>query len=265
MLAFVLVTLAATVPAAGSFFDITYRIDSADQPIGGDPADWVDTNNAFAITTPGLGGSAGLYRATGNTGAAVIRVNDHPDAPIGKFNFIVEIESADRPGADWLYGLYTSNDASAGAGSLGAMIDESTGTMKLGWMMPDSFFDVFLESPIPGFDPNRRAHKYLGMAMEDVNQNGLRDAGDVLYVGYGSDPKLVDPVGLVEWEYLVVTSDEPKFADVFVYYAGLYAKQLTGVPGQSAPGFDNFTLAIPEPATLALVALGGLAMLRRRR
>ena len=30
-------------------------------------------------------------------------------------------------------------------------------------------------------------------------------------------------------------------------------------------GVDNITLAIPEPATLSLLALGGLAMLRRRR
>jgi hypothetical protein len=42
----------------------------------------------------------------------------------------------------------------------------------------------------------------------------------------------------------------------------------TGAPGNRDQGYDNIRLAdsfLPEPATVTLLGIGGLAMLRRRR
>ena len=44
--------------------------------------------------------------------------------------------------------------------------------------------------------------------------------------------------------------------------AGLY---ISNVHGEGSVIFDNFAVTIPEPASLGLLALGGLALLRRRR
>lgn len=44
--------------------------------------------------------------------------------------------------------------------------------------------------------------------------------------------------------------------------AGLY---ISNVHGEGSVIFDNFALTVPEPASLGLLALGGLALLRRRR
>lgn len=38
-----------------------------------------------------------------------------------------------------------------------------------------------------------------------------------------------------------------------------------GSATESEIAFDNLTVAIPEPGTMGLLSLGGLALLRRRR
>jgi hypothetical protein len=84
------------------------------------------------------------------------------------------------------------------------------------------------------------------------------NAFDFFYSDGTSSRRLISPVsaGLV-WDFHDITSDLSPGKTLVA----------CGIFGNSScpTGVDDFSLVVPEPATLGLLALGGLALIRRRR
>jgi autotransporter-associated beta strand protein len=104
-------------------------------------------------------------------------------------------------------------------------------------------------------------YTYLG----DLNLDGKVDDNDVtmLVLNYGTGWKPGRPAGPAYWQDGDVAKYDGKIDDndvtalVLNYGAGWK-------PGMGGP-LGGISAAVPEPATLALLALGGLAVLQRRR
>jgi hypothetical protein len=86
-------------------------------------------------------------------------------------------------------------------------------------------------------------------------------------LGFSSDTAFIDPMSLGDANQVVPVVTDSTYVDSTMGYAGLYHG---GAAGGSATNrdaqFDNVSLdVVPEPATMSLLALGGLAGLIRRR
>lgn len=111
----------------------------------------------------------------------------------------------------------------------------------------------YLELTIGGLDTNTGQFTGVTGILYDSDSSG----------NLGNALKTLDDNG--NGGYTTLASGLASDTEVYAYFGGF------SPGGQSIDGFDNFTVTlpdtnpIPEPASAALVALGGLAMLHRRR
>jgi hypothetical protein len=105
---------------------------------------------------------------------------------------------------------------------------------------------------------------YLGTVQIDGSGSHDRDAGAVVqwYWDLTGDGNYIDATGMapkVTWDYLVNTLGLKPGLD---HQIGL--KVLDDDNEWSSPAFSSIYVAIPEPTSFAMLALGGLALIRRR-
>lgn len=92
--------------------------------------------------------------------------------------------------------------------------------------------------------------------------------GGQLHIELGFD--LDNETGTLSW-FEIGNPSNGGFEDLGPFWDpsddGTYAlsEVLINVNGADGNGIDNFMIAVPEPASLALLGLGGLVMIRRRR
>ncbi len=177
-------------------------------------------------------------------------VDSDPADNVGGVDFF-EVQIAND--ADYLYVRNTYHTANAISTFMGIDIDEDTATG----------FNIFGLDLI-GQDAGWQ-NDYPFTSGDDVFNDGYGMSGDFFGIGAG----LLAPYGdFVTREMAIplnVTLNEdgsPLFPDDTIRI--LFWTDSAGAAGGDVSAVIDYQLAVPEPASLALLGLGGLAMLRRR-
>ena len=126
-------------------------------------------------------------------------------------------------------------------------------TLDRGEDSPSSFWSLFSEAD--GVETNDQSHH------NDADSGTMRLAWDganfMASYDEGSGWQEFAPIDVDDWGMGA--------GDAFTFFVGGYDNNCDFALDEGARMYaDNFTL-VPEPATLSLLALGGVAMLRRRR
>jgi hypothetical protein len=102
------------------------------------------------------------------------------------------------------------------------------------------------------------AQAYVNLSFYDASYN---------YLGLAVSSGLTLDSNPATWEQISLTLTEPLNTEYVVSQVLYLESSLAGIDGLIHAGYvDSASLTlVPEPATLSLLALGGLAMLRRRK
>jgi hypothetical protein len=219
----------------------------------------------LAVTLFGLGlaASAGPITYTDNFNRTEPTENLGPNWTCPLYQFVIRSDYATtyQPGGNNYMAYY--NVAGTGAGAFSVQADVLTAGAEwvgLAFNVQNAANYSFVRWTSTSKDSNNlQAFTVVGGAY----------ATNQLFTHYANSPintpSTIKVAGTGTGNYtLTIGSDTWSFANATFTggFGGLYYDDPHGQPSVI---YDNFALTVPEPASLGLLALGGLALLRRRR